>query len=148
MPFASNSDAIFMIQIFISFFFKKPRSRKSVKIAQGNAPANYGRPGESLDVSDLDQDDEVVLEDGDSIDLDEDEAVLEEAAIEDDEDEVDEGQGAHNEKVARTLKDKAIRLMAQRGIEIGSDEEKTAQLIFPRVCILYIFSQFSAHYYC
>ncbi|KAF5311813.1 hypothetical protein D9619_002319 [Psilocybe cf. subviscida] len=109
----------------------KPRSRKRVGISKGEASAEYGRPGESRD--ELGNEDEVVLDDGDVIDLHEDEAVLEEAEVDAEDDEEDEGQVVHNEKVAKTLKEKAIRLMAQKDIVIDPKEETIAQQIFPRV---------------
>ncbi|KAF5315255.1 hypothetical protein D9619_006958 [Psilocybe cf. subviscida] len=129
MDNATNCDKL--AEVFLSFFFKKPRSRKRVGISKGEASAEYGRPGESRD--ELGNEDEVVLDDGDVIDLHEDEAVLEEAEVDAEDDEEDEGQVVHNEKVAKTLKEKAIRLMAQKDIVIDPKEETIAQQIFPRV---------------
>lgn len=68
--------------------------------------AEYGRPGESCD--DLGDEDEVVLDQGDEIDSDEDEVVILEVEADEEEDEVDEGQVVHNEKVAKTMQEKAI----------------------------------------
>lgn len=42
-------------------------------------------------------------------------------------------QTVHNEKVAKTLREKAIQQMAANGIIIDSGEEKVALQIFPKV---------------
>jgi hypothetical protein len=80
--------------------------------------------------------------DGDN-DADEDPAILEEAEvdagvlIEDPEGNSDEGQGAHNEHVVKTLRERAIEMMEAKGIYIDADEKKMALQIFPRVsCLL------------
>ncbi|KAF8960256.1 hypothetical protein BDZ97DRAFT_1666176, partial [Flammula alnicola] len=116
--------------IFISFFFKKPRARKQVRIAEGETSARFRRLGESDDLGD---EDEVVLDAGDESDPEEDEAVLEEAEASLETEEDDEGQAVHNDRVAKTLHDKAIQIMAQKGIFLRSSEEKIALQIFPRV---------------
>lgn len=117
-------------------FFKKPLSRKRVGIAWGEPNAQFGCLGESG--VDLGDEDEVVLDEGDA--LDEDEAIWQEAEFDDEDDEQDEGQAVHNEKIAKTLKEKAIRFMAQKNINIDPEEEKITLQIFPRVCgILYVY---------
>lgn len=122
-----------IIQIFISFFFKKPRPRKRVCIAKGKSNAPYRRPGESQDQ--LGDEEEVILDEGDVSDSDEDEAVLEEAEVDEENDEGDDGQIVHDNRVAKTLKDKAIQIMVQKDIHIDPDIERSAQLIFPRVSL-------------
>lgn len=77
------------------------------------------------------------MEEGDD-NSDEDEAVVEEAEVEVEGAEVDgadEGQGVHNERVCKTLKDKAIKIMRLKtpSVVINPDEERIALQIFPRV---------------
>ncbi|KIJ90962.1 hypothetical protein K443DRAFT_126363 [Laccaria amethystina LaAM-08-1] len=97
--------------IFISFFFKKPKQKKSVKVAAGT-------------------------KNGDDSDDEEEIAVIEEADVEEDEAENDEGQRVHNEKVAKTLQEKAMFQMADNGITIDSVEERVALQNFPKVASL------------
>ena len=83
--------------------------------------------------------DEVVLDQGNKIDSDKDEAVILEVEADEGEDEVDEGQVAHNEKVAKTMQEKAIRLMESKDIYIDPQEQAIAQQIFPRYFFIIIF---------
>lgn len=117
-------------KIFISFFFKKPRARKRVGIARGETGAQFRRPGESNDLGDAD---ELIIDDGDVIDSEEDEAVLEEAEATLEGEDDDEGQTIHNERVSKTLRGKAIQIMERQGIFLEPYEEKIALQIFPRV---------------
>ncbi|EDR12558.1 uncharacterized protein LACBIDRAFT_323892 [Laccaria bicolor S238N-H82] len=70
---------------------------------------------------------------GDDSEDEEEIAVIEEADVEEDEAENDEGRIVHNEKVAKTLREKAIQQMEANGIIIDSGEEKVALQIFPKV---------------
>lgn len=45
----------------------------------------------------------------------------------------DEGQSIHNERVSRTIWQKAIDVMKAKGITIGSEQERISLQIFPRV---------------
>ncbi|KAF9524138.1 hypothetical protein CPB83DRAFT_727737, partial [Crepidotus variabilis] len=121
--------------IFISFFFKKPKPKKKVTVARGASGARFRRPGE---LAAEDEDEEIILDgyenESDENDDDEDDTAVEEvaeAAAEEEDD--DDGQGVHNERVCRTLKDKAIIMMEAKGVFIDHDEEKMALQIFPRM---------------
>ena len=88
-------------------------------------------------MEDFSEGEEIVLEQGDDSEDEEEIAVIEEADIEEDEAENDEGQTVHNEKVAKTLGEKAIQQMAANGIIIDSGEEKVAFQIFPKVSFIF-----------
>jgi hypothetical protein len=88
-------------------------------------------------VEDFSEGEEIVLEQGDDSEDEEEIAVIEEADVEEDEAENDEGQTVHNEKVAKTMREKAIQQMAANGIIIDSGEEKVALQIFPKVCFIF-----------
>lgn len=81
-----------------------------------------------------------MLDDGDEEDDDDDE--VENMAIEEEADTSidaladDEGQGVHNKHVAKTLSQKAIEIMENKGVYIDRNEEKSALQIFPRVSTL------------
>lgn len=119
----------FDYKIFISFFFKKPKPKKRVQIAAGAHTGGYRRPGES---NDFGEEEEVVLDEGDESD-EEEIAVEEEAQASIEADQDDEGQVVHNDYVAKTLREKAIQVMAEKGVHLDYDEEKSALQIFPRV---------------
>lgn len=70
--------------------------------------------------------------DGDESD-DEESAVQEEAEASIEADDGDEGQTAHNERVSKTLRGKAILIMEEKGIVIDPREQRSALQIFPRV---------------
>ncbi|KAF8881192.1 hypothetical protein BD779DRAFT_1445737, partial [Infundibulicybe gibba] len=119
-------------KIFISFFFKKPKPKKRVRVAAGSRTGGYRRPGES---NDFGGEEEVILDAGDSNELNEDDVAIEEeaaASLEADEED-DEGQTIHNEHVAKTLRDKAIQFMEKKGIYIDAEEQRSAFQIFPRI---------------
>lgn len=80
----------FIAKIFISCFFKKPKRKKSVKVAAStkNVGAGFCQAGE---VEDFSEGEEIVLEQGDDSDDEEEIAVIEEADVEEDEAENDEG---------------------------------------------------------
>lgn len=80
---------------------------------------------------------EHVIEDGETLDDEEDAAVVEEAeatasvpTAEDD------GRDAHDEAVSNTMRGEAIRIMAAKGITIADAEKKVALQLFPRVSLL------------
>ncbi|PPQ84268.1 hypothetical protein CVT24_012844, partial [Panaeolus cyanescens] len=125
-------------KVFISFFFKKPKPKKRVQTARGQGPARYQRAGEvnAADSSESSDDEGEVVSDDDQGDesLDEENEAVIEAADEDLEaNEGDEGQGAYNEKVARTISERAIRIIKDKGIVLDAEELKISQQIFPRV---------------
>lgn len=77
---------------------------------------------------------EHVIDDGETLDEEEDCAVIEEAAatvsaatVEDD------GRDAHDEAVANTMRGQAIRMMAAKGITVDYVAKKLALQLFPRV---------------
>lgn len=77
------------------------------------------------------------MDEGDEED-EEDIAVKEEAQASIDADDDDEGQVVHNDRVAKTLREKAIQFMEGRGVYLDQNEEKIALQIFPWVSdILY-----------
>ena len=88
-------------------------------------------------MKDFSEGEEIVLEQGDDLEDEEEIAVIEEADVEQDEAENDEGQTVYNEKVAKTLREKAIQQMAANGIIIDSGEEKVALQIFPKVSFIF-----------
>ncbi|KAF9471507.1 hypothetical protein BDN70DRAFT_819934, partial [Pholiota conissans] len=121
--------------IFISFFFKIPKRKKSVKIAAGARAAAFRRPGENSTPDD--DDDEATLEEGDNFPSGPDDIAIEEeadATLEAEEEDHDEGKLVHNKRVVKTLREKAIQLMAEKGIVMDPEEERIALQIFPRVC--------------
>jgi len=113
-----------------------PKRRRTVRVAAGASNAPFRRPGEDNDLGD----EEVIDLDENMEDLpnlepdDDDEAVEEEADASNEAEEDDEGQGAHNEQVAKTLQAKAIHIMETNGIFLDSTEQREALKIFPRVC--------------
>ena len=124
-------------KIFISFFFKKPKPKKVVRAQAGARPGGFRRPGEPVVAS---NDDEAALADSDSDSSDsesEDNTADEEDDPAGDTTEIDEGQGLHNDRVARTLRGKAIEVMERKGIYIDQAEDKIALQIFPRVSAVY-----------
>ena len=88
-------------------------------------------------MEDFSEGEEIILEQGDDSEDEEEIAVIEEADEEEDEAENDEGQMVHNEKVAKTLREKAIYQMAANGIIIDSVEERVALQIFPKVSFIF-----------
>ncbi|KAF8958350.1 hypothetical protein BDZ97DRAFT_1668665 [Flammula alnicola] len=91
------------------------------------------RPGQTVNIGD---EEEVVLDPGDdtSDDSDDDVAANEEADASIEEVEDDEGQAVHNDRVAKTIREKAIEYMeTDKGIVLDPREVKMALQIFPRV---------------
>jgi hypothetical protein len=109
-------------EMFISFFFKKPKVRKSVKI-----PANTNG-------QDSDEEIEYILDEGDVAEGD-DSAAAEEAVIDAEENVEDDGQVAHDDAVVRSLKDVAIQEMAAKNIKMTTAEEREALKLFPAVIL-------------
>jgi archaellin len=60
-------------------------------------------------------------------------AVLEEAELDAQVEQDDDGQIAHDEPVVKTLRDEAIELMEQMGVEMTTEEEEVALNVFPKV---------------
>ena len=88
-------------------------------------------------MEDFSEGEDIVLEQGDDSEDEEEIAVIEGADVEEDEADNDEGQTIHNEKVAKTLWEKAIFQMAAKGITIDSVEERVALQIFPKVSLIF-----------
>lgn len=125
-------------QIFISFFFKQRKQKKVVKVKGAGRNVRFCRPTES-DNSDMEDEQLIVLDAGDSSDDVADEiAVNEEADATMEGLEDDEGQGAHNEIVVKTIRGRAIQYMEKKGIVMDSKEVKEALQIFPKVSPQYI----------
>lgn len=103
----------------------------------GTRGGGFRRPGESVDFGN----EEDVLGDaeaGADDELDGDDIAVEEeadASLEADED--DEGQAVHNDRVAKTIREKAIHFMEeQKQVYLDPHEEKIALQIFPRVSLI------------
>ena len=60
-------------------------------------------------------------------------AVEEEAQASIEANEDDEGQAVHNDQVAKTIRERAILKMEEKGVYLDPEEEKSALQIFPRV---------------
>ncbi|KAJ3500635.1 hypothetical protein NLJ89_g9707 [Agrocybe chaxingu] len=118
--------------IFISFFFKKPKAKKNAPVASRAAQQRFQHQG-AVD-SDESEDEAVIEEEGDGDEGSDDDGIDQaeaDALIKVAED--DEGQGMHNERIVKTLREKAIILMEKKGIYLDPDEERIALQIFPRV---------------
>ena len=94
------------MKIFISFFFKKPKRNQSNRETHSQ---------EAASVDDLET------------------AVLEEADLDAQVEQDDDGQIAHDEPTVKTIRDKAIELMEEIGVEMTAEEEEVALNIFPKV---------------
>ena len=93
------------------------------------------RAGEVLNAS---TEEEVVLESGDEYSDSGDEdnfAVNEEADATIEEIEEDEGQTAHNDRVAKSVQERAVQYMQSQHVYLDADEVEEALQIFPRVSI-------------
>jgi hypothetical protein len=110
-----NKLLIVRFKIFICFFFKKPKVKKSVQVESG------------------DRIDEIVLDAGNEDEGGEDEVVTEEASLDAQASQGDEGQIAHDDEVVKSVRDRAIVDMRRKGVRMSSGEEKMAQKIFPMV---------------
>ncbi|TFK36770.1 hypothetical protein BDQ12DRAFT_699551 [Crucibulum laeve] len=88
--------------------------------------------------TDFGEKEEIILDPGDDADIlgyedgEDDTAIQEEVDASLEEDEGDEGQAIHNDKVAKTICEKAIQYMADKGVLMDSDEAKIALQIFPQ----------------
>lgn len=103
-------------------------------VARGGRSARFQRAGEEVTVEESeDEPSEVPEDDGEEVDSEEDAAVLEVADEDLGADDGDEGQGAHNEKVTRTVRERAIAVMREKGVMLDDDESRIALQIFPRV---------------
>ncbi len=102
----------------------------------GSRPGGFRRPGEPAIT--IDDEDAVSADsdDGSSDSDSEDDAADEEDAA-GEITEIDEGQGVHNDRVAKTIREKAIQIMEKKGIYIDRAEDKMALQIFPRVRTIY-----------
>jgi hypothetical protein len=88
----------------MSFFFKCPKVWKSVKVAAGNKRQHSQYPVGLEDTCDVTHfEEEVVLEEGDDVDMVEDQAALDEAEIEDEELAGDDGKVAHDRTVVKSM---------------------------------------------
>ncbi len=90
----------------------------------------------------MDEDEEVVGDENLEVEEEADDPAVEEEADETQEAEQgdgDEGQGVHNDAVAKTVCAKAIVIMAKKGITIDAEEECEACTIFPRACFYLFF---------
>jgi hypothetical protein len=92
----------------LSFFFKKPKCKKSTTPSSSNDP---------------------VLED--------DIAAVEEAEYDAQVEDDDEGQIAHNEPTVRSMHDQAIEIMKSQGVEMTKDEEELALNLLPKVSLIF-----------
>ncbi|KAF9043281.1 hypothetical protein BJ165DRAFT_1348251 [Panaeolus papilionaceus] len=109
---------------FISFFFKKPKSKKVVR------PSN--EHGVVVDEVSLDGDD--IVDEGDAAAFEEAEVDVQCMVDEADQTVVDEGQVVHDEQVVRSIREEVIHLMkSEFAVEMSALEEKTALRIFPAV---------------
>ncbi|KAF8995763.1 hypothetical protein BDQ17DRAFT_1250400, partial [Cyathus striatus] len=97
---------------FIAFFFRKPR-KKVVEIA-----------GDAV---------QPIIEEDDNTDLDNDEAISEEADATSDATSNDDGREMHDNAVIKTFEGKAILIMEQEDIIIEESECRIALGIFPRI---------------
>ncbi|PPQ84415.1 hypothetical protein CVT26_006537 [Gymnopilus dilepis] len=106
-------------KIFISFFFKKPKLKKSTTVARG---------------TDNEEVTEFVLDNGDERNPgDEDDPAFEEAQEDARALEEDDGQIVHDEEVVRSICQLAIRDMAKEGLKMTPKEEEEALKLFPAV---------------
>lgn len=132
------TNANLLPQIFISFFFKQPKPRKAVTVSTGTKrKRGHAR---TVPATTLHVELEHVIEDGETLNEEEDCAVIEEAevtisavTVEDD------GRDAHDEAVAGTMRGQAIHMMTARGITVEYAARKLALQLFPRVspcCVL------------
>jgi hypothetical protein len=108
----------YISQIFISFFFKKPKLKKSVKVTSEGS-----------------DEEEFVLDEGDG-ETEDDVAAVEEAVVEAEEGNGDDGQVAHDNAVVKSLRDIAIQEMSWKGVVMSLEEEKMALRLFPAVIFL------------
>lgn len=117
-----------MSKIFISFFFKKPKVKKAITVSSTTA----------------DTEEEIILEPGTLLEL-EDTAIAEEAIIDAEANEDDDGQIAHDNAVVKSLRDIAIQQMAnEKDVHMTSEEEKMALKLFPAVYFIFdIYTRFS-----
>ncbi|KAF8901916.1 hypothetical protein CPB84DRAFT_1679335, partial [Gymnopilus junonius] len=101
--------------IFISFFFKKPKIRKAITVG----PAN--------------EEQEIIVEEGDVVESEEDSAIMEEAVVDAEGNEGDDGQIAHDDAVVKSLHEVAIWEMRAQGVVMTAAEEREALKLFPAV---------------
>jgi hypothetical protein len=121
-----------MHQTFISFFFKQPKRKKVVKVSAGSR-RQAGHP-RFVPTGTTHTEEVIVVDNGDSeVDSDEDEAVEEEAAVFADATEGNNGQSVHDNSVVKTLRDRAIQIMKDRGVVIEMEDQRMALQLFPRV---------------
>jgi hypothetical protein len=113
--------------------------KKTVKVTAGGARTHSVMetvPGNELEA--VIQEQEIILDNGDSDESDEDNiAAVEEMIIEAEEVKGDDGKELHDEAVVRTLRDQAIHIMAtgSNKIKIAEDEQAMAFQLFPKVSI-------------
>lgn len=110
------------VQIFISFFFKRPKVKKSVVIpSQNDDDGEVSEEEHIIDAGDTSEDDES--------------PAAEEAVIDAEENVEDDGQVAHDDAVVRSVHDHAIEKMASTGVTMTAEEEREALKLFPAVCL-------------
>ncbi|TFK41568.1 hypothetical protein BDQ12DRAFT_696742 [Crucibulum laeve] len=124
-------------KIFISFFFKQVKQKKSVTVAAGTH-CQHGATATAP--SDTEFEEEVlVIEEGEDInfnsdDSDNDNAAVEESEITESTTLDDNGKDAHNDLVVKSLADKAIKIMwDEYSIVMKPEEQQYALQIFPRM---------------
>src|SRR3954465_10149812 len=96
-----------LLQIFISFFFKKMKPKKS---NTENEPTV--------------EEDDIAAEEEASLD----------AQVEQD----DEGQIAHDEATVKSMRDQAIQIMAAQGVRMSAQEKSEALKLFPAVIFYFL----------
>lgn len=126
--------------MFISFFFKQKKSRKSVKVAKTSG-RKRGKGNERVVAPT--EEEEIMIEVGDEDDGDEDEvAVMEESEISADAVEDDDGYAAHNNAAVKSIRQRAIESMEEHDVFLDPEEEKMAGGIFPKVSPSKLFDSF------
>ncbi|KAL6298463.1 hypothetical protein BKA93DRAFT_744076 [Sparassis latifolia] len=116
-------------KIFISFFFKQYKRKKTVTVTAGTKrKRNQGCTATALVAE---QDERTVLEEGDILSPEDDE--LAQVLEEEDSQLEDDGQAIHDQRIVKTLRERAINEMARKGVVISDRDAKEALGIFPKV---------------
>ncbi|GBE85912.1 hypothetical protein SCP_0804360 [Sparassis crispa] len=116
-------------KIFISFFFKQYKCKKTVTVAAGTKRKRYqGRTATALVAE---QDERTVLEEDDILSPEDDE--LAQVLEEEDSQLEDDGQAIHDQRIVKTLRERAINEMARKGVVISDRDAKEALGIFLKV---------------
>ncbi|KAF8988141.1 hypothetical protein BDQ17DRAFT_1402226 [Cyathus striatus] len=115
---------------FISFFFRKPEKKKTVTIAADTIRAHQNQV--IMDPHTITES-EIIVDSGDELPMDSEQAVSEEAEVNLNSFSEDDGKELHDNIAVKTFRGKAIQLMKDDGISIDASEHRMAMQIFPRV---------------